>query len=325
MPVHPIRNAFSAVAVLLLAAACTVKDAEVGPYTVTLIEKNVYHIQDYNTGNPAGEIFNEYNVRTHFNNCSDMYLLVGQREALLIDLSNRITWADDADASLRAIIWERAGGKPLTITFTHNHGDHTGMLPAFVNDPGVQFALPETDFQRLSARFPASRQRFINGGDRFDLGGLEVETLEVPGHTPGSMVFSLKGHNLLFSGDAIGSGHGVWIFDEESFQAFASSVPHLIEWLGDPARGIDPGQLRIFGGHYWQRDWLGLPEGQEMGMPYLQDMIRLIDDIKNGTALQEPSGLQFAALDTYFRQGSAIVAWNAAQAEQYSNQHTQTH
>ena len=36
--------------------SCTgnVKDVEVGPYTVSVIEKNVYHIQDYNTSNPAG-------------------------------------------------------------------------------------------------------------------------------------------------------------------------------------------------------------------------------------------------------------------------------
>ena len=85
---------------ILTVAACTGKDVEVGPYTVSTIEKNVYHIQDYNSSNPAGESFDAAGEKTHFNNCSDIYLLVGSDQALLIDLSNRIDWADNANESL---------------------------------------------------------------------------------------------------------------------------------------------------------------------------------------------------------------------------------
>ena len=152
--------AILALAALLLAACAGPKDVELGPYTVSVIAKNVYHIQDYNSSNPAGETFDAEGNKTHFNNCSDIYLLVGEKQALLIDLSNPINWADDAAESLRAIVWERAGGMPLTITFTHNHGDHTGMIPAFDEDPGVQFALPQADFAVLADRFPADRRRF---------------------------------------------------------------------------------------------------------------------------------------------------------------------
>ena len=139
---------------LTLAACGPAKDVEVGPYTVSVIGKNVYHIQDYNHGNPAGETFDADGKLTHFNNCSDIYLIVGQQEALLIDLSNPIDWADNAAESLRALVAERVAGKPLTIAFTHNHGDHTGMLPAFLEED-VRFALPEADFDRLVARFPS--------------------------------------------------------------------------------------------------------------------------------------------------------------------------
>ena len=78
-------------------------------------------------------------------------------------------------------------GKPLTIAFTHNHGDHTGMLPAFLEED-VRFALPERDFRRLAERFPADKYRFINEGEIFDLGGYQVEAIAVPGHTDGSTV-----------------------------------------------------------------------------------------------------------------------------------------
>ena len=153
----------SALALTLTVASCgQPKDVEVGPYTVSVIENNVWHIQDYNKANPAGESFDAEGNKTHFNNCSDIYLLVGEEEALVIDLSNPIDWADDAAESLRDIIFERAAGKPVTITFTHNHGDHTGMIPAFTNNPDVRFALPEEDFYDLADRFPEA-QRILTG------------------------------------------------------------------------------------------------------------------------------------------------------------------
>ncbi len=316
-----LRAALAAAATLLAACAGPVQDVELGPYTVSVIGKNVWHIQDYNSTNPAGETFDADGKLTHFNNCSDIYLLVGKEKALLIDLSNPITWADDAAESLRAIVWERAGGKPLTITFTHNHGDHTGMIPAFSEDPSVEFALPERDFYRMADRFPADRQRFFNEGEIFDLGGMQVEAIEVPGHTAGSMVFLLKDQSLLFTGDAVGSGHGVWLFNADAFNSYVSAVPYLIEVLEE--HGVDQDRLQIYGGHYWQKDWLKLPEGRELGMEYLREMKQLCDEIESGTAATEPSNLGRPGLDTYFRHGNAIITWSAEQAEQFRQRYSE--
>ena len=318
MQLKPLLPAF---ALALLAACAAPKDVEVGPYTVSVIEKNVYHIQDYNSENPAGESFDAEGSKTHFNNCSDIYLFVGKNEALLLDLSNPITWADNAAESLRDIVWERAGGMPLTITFTHNHGDHTGMLPAFVNDPGVQFALPQIDFARLADRFPEERTRFFDDGEIFDLGGLKLEAIGVPGHTDGSMVYLLQGRDLLFSGDAVGSGHGVWLFNANAFNQYVSGVPYLIRTLEE--RGVNEKRLKIYGGHYWQKDWLNLPKGTELGMQYLRDMKALCDEIESGTAATEPSNLGRPGLETYFRRGDAIITWSAEQAEQFRQRYSE--
>lgn len=303
----------------ILFASCTGKDAEVGPYTVSTIGKGVYHIQDYNSDYPAGEVFDSEGKITHFNNCSDMYLIVGKYKALLIDLSNDIKWADNAAESLRQLVAERAEGKPLTITFTHNHGDHIGMIPAYADDQEVRYALPKTDFAAFAGRFPEDRQSFIGEGHVFELGGQNVEVISVPGHTDGSVVFYHTESNILFTGDAIGSGHGVWIFNEKAFTRYISAVPHLVAWLENPENGADIGSLRVFGGHYWQRDWPPELGKDEMGMPYIRDMEVLIDQMLKGTAATEPSGLDHRVLDTYFRHGSAIVVWNAAQAEQFRN------
>ena len=298
--INPLKI-FTAALAMTLVACGGPKDVEVGPYTVSVIEDNVYHIQDYNSANPAGESFDAEGNKTHFNNCSDIYLIVGENEALVIDLSNRIDWADNADESLRAIITERAAGKPVTVTFTHSHGDHTGMLPAMLDLPGTRFALPQQDFARMADRIPEDRREFIREGKEFDLGGMKVETIAVPGHTVGSVVFYLKDHNLLFSGDAIGSGHGVWLFNEDAFYNYVSAVPHLVEWLEDPENGVDLDRLQIYGGHYWQKDWLTLPKKREMGMDYIREMQKLLNQIEDGTAATEPSNLGRQGLETYFR------------------------
>ena len=316
---------------LALTACGPAKDVEVGPYTVSVIGENVYHIQDYNTANPAGEEFDADGNLTHFNNCSDIYLLVGEKEALMIDLSNPIDWAENADASLRSLVAERIENKPLTIAFTHEHGDHTGMLPAFVNDPEVRFVLPDGDFAWFKERYPEANAHFLGEGTIFtvdgalsdsgifDLGGMEVEAVSVPGHTNGSMAYLLKSQNLLFTGDAIGSGHGVWIFNEQGFSQYVSAVPYLIQYLKE--RSVDSDALKIYGGHYWQKDWLDLPEGEELGMEYLLDMKELLNEMEAGTAVTEPSNLGRPGLETYFRHGQAIVTWSAEQLEKYRAQY----
>ena len=306
----------------LFAISCAenvVEDVEVGPYTVSVIEKNVYHIQDYNSSYPAGAVLDAEGNFVGFNNCSDMYLLVGKKKALLIDLSNNIQWAENAAESLRQLVAERAAGKELIVTFTHNHGDHIGMLHAYVDDPQVKFALPEKDFAQLASRFPKAQCGFIQGGAVIDLGGMSVDVVDVPGHTNGSVVFTIQGSDLMFTGDAIGSGQGVWIFNEEGFRQYAASVPQLIEWIETPSNGVDQGALRIYGGHYWQR--AGLPEmkeGEELGMQYLLDMKQLISNISDGTVTTEPANLGRPGLDTYFRHGTACIVWNAAQAQAFA-------
>ena len=319
---------------LALTACGPAKDVEVGPYTVSVIGKNVYHIQDYNSSNPAGEEFDADGNLTHFNNCSDIYLLVAEGKALMIDLSNPTDWAENAGESLRSLVAERIEGKPLTITFTHGHGDHTGMLPAFVNDPEVSFVLPEGDFAWFKERYPDAKASFfgdvllvyvnevtgeVDNGMSLDLGEMKVEAIPVPGHTPGSMAYLLKDQNLLFTGDAVGSGHGVWIFNEDGFNQYVSSVPYLITYLKE--REVDQDALKIYGGHYWQKDWLNLPEGEELGMEYLLDMKELLDEMEAGTATAEPSNLGRPGLETYFRHGQAIVTWSAEQLEKYCSQY----
>lgn len=305
MKLHPV------VAFLLLTAACFAQTREKGPYTIHPIIPGVMRIEDANQANPAGIHRDAEGKTTGFNNCSDMYLIVGPDQALLIDLSNWITWNPTAVPSLQSIVRQEIGARKLFIAFTHNHGDHTGMLPAFRDDGSVTFWIQTAEFEGKHL-FPSERTLPIAAHSTLDLGdGFVVDALEIPGHTDHSTAYFLKGKNLLFSGDGIGSGNGVWLFSAGGFAQYRHSVDRLIAYIRKPANGIDESKLVIFGGHYWQKR-----EKEKLTMQYILDMQKLIGEIKAGRAREEK--VSFGKyLDTNFIFGEATITWNKADAERF--------
>ena len=285
-----------------------------GPYTVDVLTDGVYHIEDGNDSNPPGVHVDEDGNMVGMNNCSDMYLIVGSEKALLIDLSNAIKWDSTATESLRSIVYDRVGEKEFFITVTHRHGDHLGMLPAFVDDSRVRFWIPEAEFEGLDI-FPEARTTFFAKHGSFDLGGgFIINTTEVPGHTEHSTLFFLKDKNLVFSGDAIGSGSGVWLFNYESFISYNKGIDNLIEYLEDPANRIDLEKLVIHGGHSWQVGTL-----EKLTVQYVYDMQTLIERIGLGIAETEEMSSSISFLDTNFKFGTATITWNKEAADRYAD------
>ena len=286
---------------------------EKGPYTVYVIGEGVWHIEDANSSRPAGLKTDKDGKVLSMNNCSDMYLVTGTKKALLIDLSNFIKWDTTAVESLRSVVSEMIGNNELYITVTHKHGDHLGMLPAFKDDPKVKFWIPEAEFRGMDI-FPEERTTFFPENASLDLGGgYLITTTEVPGHTDHGTLFFIKGRDLVFTGDALGSGSGVWIFNYDSFITYAGSIGKLIRYLEDPANLIDLEKLVLYGGHYWQR---GTQE--KLTARYVYDMKTLTEKIKQGTSEQIPVSNQFKYLDTNFKYGTATITWNKEDAAKYA-------
>lgn len=284
-----------------------------GPYTIHVLTDGVYRIEDANDSNPAGIIADEDGKIVHMNNCSDMYLVTGEDKALLIDLSNEIKWDSTATESLRSIVYERTGKREFFITVTHNHGDHLGMLPVFAEDPRTHFWIPEAEFKDTDL-FPEERTQFFKEHASMDLGGgFIIDTIEVAGHTDHSTAFFLKNKNLAFTGDAIGSGSGVWLFNYQSFIAYRDSIERLIAYLENPQSRIDLDKLEIHGGHAWQRGGL-----KKLTAQYVYDMRTLVEKIGRGTAEGEAVSLQIPFLDTNFKYGTATITWNKAAAAKYA-------
>ena len=170
----------------------------------------------------------------------------------------------------------------------------------------------ESPFSAGREIFPAERTTSIAANPALDLGGgFVVNALELPGHTDHSTAYFLKGKNLLFSGDGLGSGNGVWLFSANGFAQYRQSVDRLIAYIRTPAHGIDESKLVVFGGHYWQKR-----EKEKLTMQYILDMQKLIGEIKAGKAREEK--VTFGKyLDTNFTSGEATITWNKADAEKF--------
>jgi hydroxyacylglutathione hydrolase len=97
---------------------------------------------------------------------------------------------------------------------THGHYDHIGAVNAVVDQFDVPFYVHKQDEQLLSD--PMSNLSSVFGDKDYivekyelieednNLFGLDIETLHLPGHTPGSILIKYK--DVLFSGDVLFKG-----------------------------------------------------------------------------------------------------------------------
>ena len=190
------------------------------------------------------------------------YLIIGDRSALLVDALLSETGILDEIRKLT--------DKPLEVFLTHGHSDHAGKAVLEFRKAGIPVYMNHRDYEMLSGMDgygpDADWLIDLKPGHVFDLGGYRFEVLPVEGHTRGSMAALDKEHQLLFSGDSIGSGN-FWmqlpgcsplhIFrnDLEKLAAACAECPDLLVFPGH--RSQSPVQLT---GQY-VKDTLYITEG----------------------------------------------------------------
>ena len=190
------------------------------------------------------------------------------------------------------------------------------MLHDFVDNPEVSFVLPTIDFEG-DEKFPEGRTSYFDEGYEFDLGGgVKITTVMVTGHTPGSMVFYLEGENIMFSGDAVGSGSGVWIFSLDGYKQYIEGVANLIKFIEAPENGIDKDKLTLYGGHAWQK----ASNVDKLDCQYIYDMQALIDDIQQAKAEWDPYMVGFPGLNANFKHGTAKITWSTESYQQFCSE-----
>lgn len=113
---------------------------------------------------------------------------------------------------------EELGLRCVAIVHTHTHFDHVGATHLVQQGTGAATMLHEADlplYQGLQQQLdafgvplrapePVDIDRFLNEGDTVSAGGVEAGVLHTPGHTPGSLCFTVQGDRpVLLAGDTL--------------------------------------------------------------------------------------------------------------------------
>ena len=102
---------------------------------------------------------------------------------------------------------------------THGHWDHIQAVEA-VRDAGIDVAVTHADASMLP-----SYDQILEDRSTIEVGRLRIGTIATPGHTPGSMCFTVEGTPLLFTGDTLfPGGPGNTSFEHSDFPTIISSI-----------------------------------------------------------------------------------------------------
>jgi hydroxyacylglutathione hydrolase len=165
-------------------------------------------------------------------NCYVVRTERGAAQAVLIDPG------DDA-AQLRLEL-AGSGATIAAILVTHTHYDHIGAVADLAEATGAPVYISETEAPVLAnpdAYYPGMRIRAhhaeheLSGDETLELAGIDFQTLQVPGHSPGHLAFYADGS--LFSGDVLFQGSvgrvdlpfGNWDTLVESIRSLLDRLP----------------------------------------------------------------------------------------------------
>jgi hydroxyacylglutathione hydrolase len=134
----------------------------------------------------------------------------GSDRALLVDPG------DEADRLLAAI--HELGVELDGILLTHTHFDHVGAVAPVARATGAEVWVPAIERQVLAdimsfVPWPGfgpyeswEAEHTLEGGEKLELAGFEIDVLFTPGHSPGHVTFSIPDERVVFSGDVLFQG-----------------------------------------------------------------------------------------------------------------------
>lgn len=123
---------------------------------------------------------------------------------------------EEEDKLLAAI--DALGVEVDAILLTHTHFDHVGAVAPVARATGAPVYCPQLEVPVLAdimsfvpwAGFGPyesyDADETVEGGERLELAGLEIDVLFTPGHSPGHVTYSIPSEQALFSGDVLFQG-----------------------------------------------------------------------------------------------------------------------
>jgi len=123
-----------------------------------------------------------------------------------------------------------------TVLETHGHWDHIQAVPA-VREAGYRVGITAEDAEMLP-----SYDYLLEDESVIEIGRLRIHTHHTPGHTPGSMSFSVEGTPLLFTGDTLfPGGPGATGFEGGDFPTILRSIEERMFRVFDGDTVVLPG------------------------------------------------------------------------------------
>ena len=143
--------------------------------------------------------------------------------------------------------------KPCAILLTHAHPDHVISVYELQQRYGIPVYMHPQEVRMfvlcrlapMAMDIPEIRTDWkstdIKDGDILDFGGMKLEVITTPGHSPGSVCFLNREEGVLFSGDTLFAGSiGRTDLPGGDYDQLIRSIMEKLVWL-DSATRILPG------------------------------------------------------------------------------------
>ena len=172
------------------------------------------------------------------------YLIVGDKQAILFDTGNGI-------ADIKAVV-DKLTTKDIIVINSHGHEDHVGgnyqftRVMAIANDFTRQKSLGTPTNEYLQGEVSAEAlckplakpienhhikaftiSDTVANHHKLDIGGRVLELIQMPGHTPDSVVMIDRAAGFMWTGDSYYPGQ-IWLYEPETdYLAYRQSIGQM--------------------------------------------------------------------------------------------------
>jgi hydroxyacylglutathione hydrolase len=188
--------------------------------------------------------------------------------SLTVGIAAENTWIARRDGGDRALLID-PGDEPdrlqaaiadlgvtvEAILITHCHFDHVGAVAPMARATGAPVYCPKLEVPVLAdimawVPWPGigpfesyDADETVEGGEKLELAGMEIDVLFTPGHSPGHVSYSIPAEQALFSGDVLFQGSvGRTDLPGGDMRTLLRSIGELVETLPEETRVL-PGHM----------------------------------------------------------------------------------